>query len=102
MKKFDLSRSTFALWPQTNDHSYEQCIQHDLKFWKGGRLVKDEDDLLQCKKVLIGWSRVIVQAFIHLSGKSVYPGVGWLDISQFCQEAKMIDTVRLPFASVDR
>ena len=39
---------------------------------------------------------------MNISGKSVYPGVGWLDISNFSQESRILDEVKVKMATVDR
>ena len=75
---------------------------HDIKFWKASRLIKDADDLADCYKVVISYAKEIVEVFTNLAGKSAYPGVTGLDISNFCEESKIIDQDRIKIATVDR
>jgi hypothetical protein len=48
---------------------------HDMKFWKASRLIKDADDLADCQKVIVQYAKELVQVFIYLAGKSVFPAI---------------------------
>lgn len=53
-------------------------------------------------KVFLKYAKEVVHVFINLSGKSVYPGVGWLDIGTFSEDSRIIDQVKVKVATVDR
>jgi hypothetical protein len=47
--------------------------------------------LAACHKMMLSYSKELIHVFVNLSGKSSFPAIGWLDISQFTEECKMVD-----------
>ena len=61
---FNRWKSIFAPWPNENDQVYRQCIEHDIKLWKVGRLInKDPEDYAAVCKVLLKYAKMLVHLF---------------------------------------
>jgi hypothetical protein len=70
-----VKKTIFSQWPNFSLSDYEKCMVHDMKFWKASRLIKDADDLADCQKVIVQYAKELVQVFIYLAGKSVFPAI---------------------------
>lgn len=63
-------KTIFGPWPNENDLMFRQCIEHDIKFWKVPRLIKDIDDYEAMTKVLVRHAKTLVHLFLYLASKS--------------------------------
>ena len=70
---------------------FRQCVEHDFKFWKATRLVKDPEDYDELCAVLLKNAKLLVQLFTFLAAKSQYPAIGLIDFGIFCQDCRIID-----------
>ena len=97
---FQRWKTIFAPWPTEGENLYRQCIEHDIKFWKCPRLVKDEEDYKATVTTLMKNAKLLVQLFTYLAAKSQYPAIGLIDFGTFCQESHIVDN-KFPQNQVD-
>ena len=98
---FQRWKTIFAPWPTENEPIFRSCIEHDVKYWKVTRLIKDPDDYAAVIRVLLKHSKLLTHLFLYLASKSQFPAIGLLDFGTFCQDSGIVDAKFLS-STVDR
>lgn len=80
---FDHANSVFREWKPDSAIMLEKCLEHDFKYWKGVRFCKDPDELELVKKVVKQNFVFLKKVFHFLSSKSLFPGLGWQDFTNW-------------------
>jgi len=51
-REFKKETSVFKDWKEDTNLKIKQCKDHDFKFWKTPRFVKDPDELEKCTQLI--------------------------------------------------
>jgi len=49
-RKYDKAQSVFAYWKADDAYTIKKCLDHDYKYWKGLRFIRDKDDYRNTQK----------------------------------------------------
>lgn len=72
---WDLSNSVFKDWRKDNESIYEKCLEHDFKFWKVPKFLKDPDELEEVKKIIKAKLPILKDFYQYLIAISNFPGI---------------------------
>ena len=74
----------------------------DFKYWKvGPKMIKDEDDLLKVKQLIVKHYAALKDVFVSLAARSSWPVISSQEYSSFVQKCKIPDKV-VNGACIDR
>ena len=80
----------------------KKCLDHDYKYWKTLRFIKDRDDYTNVQKVLRKHFFRLKALHLCLCARSTdFPAISAGDFNQFVKKAKFIDKT-LNQATIDR
>ena len=69
--------SLFAKWQEDNDEIVQECINHDLKFCKFAKFIKNKEELNEIMLILKKNFREIKEVFTCIvAGSEYYPRIG--------------------------
>lgn len=88
---WDLSNSVYKDWRKDNEQIYEKCLEHDFKFWKVPKFLKDPDELEEVKKVIQSNFPILKDYYQYLIAVSNFPGIANFDFMQWTTDIKIPD-----------
>ena len=99
---FKKENSVFKEWKEDTQNMVDTMYQDDIKWWKIGRFIKDEDDRLRVEKLIWKNFAKIKKIFTSLISQSSYPNIGQIDFGNFCEVCKIMDGKVVNLSTVDR
>eukprot|EP00347_Sterkiella_histriomuscorum_P014450 403360819 len=98
---FKKDTSVFKDWKEDTASSYLKCGEHDQKFWKIPRFVKDPIEQQLCFDLVQANFKHLKNIFISLACKSSFPNISWIDFTTFCESCKILDK-NVVLSTIDR
>ena len=93
----------FKDWKVDTPIILDKCWEHDSKYWKLTRIIKDPEIQEAVKSVMRRIFPKLKNIFHYLIAKSSFPCIGWLDYSNWATSVKVVDgDPKIPQATVDR
>jgi hypothetical protein len=90
-KEFIREITIFADYRIDDDRVLDQCFQHDRKYWKLDRLLKDSNDIKATEKVIRENFKLLKDCFVSINAVSKYPTITMDDFGKFMQNIKSLD-----------
>ncbi|CDW89852.1 UNKNOWN [Stylonychia lemnae] len=110
---FKKETSVFRDWKEDNDQILARCCDHDYKYWKIPRFVKDPGEVCKsinhliylqqqkCFDYVIQNFTKLKEIFITIASRSSFPNISWIDFTTFCEQCKVLDK-NVVLATIDR
>lgn len=99
---FKKDTSVFRDWKEDTTKSLENMFLDDIRFWKIGRFIKDDNDRERTMQVVGKYFIKIKKVFTSLICQSGFPNITWIDFGSFCERCKIIDGKGVTISTVDR
>lgn len=101
-RHFEKHNSVFKDWIQDTDETTDWIYNHDARYWKVNRFIRDEEDLVKTHLILKQNIPLLSQFFIEIISRSnSYPNLGFLDFSENCQKLGFVDKKKISLAKLD-
>jgi hypothetical protein len=88
---FRKDQSVFAAWKQDDDETIRRCIDHDTKYWKCERFIKELDEYRALLKLVKTNFSLLKDNHLFLCCNSVYPATDRLDFTIFGRKIGLVD-----------
>ena len=88
-RQFNKETSIFKPWKEDTTTILDQAYSEDIKYWKGHRFIKAEDDRLETEAVLKKYYTQLKAVFLHVSASSAWPNISSLDFCDFASKTKI-------------
>jgi hypothetical protein len=88
---FRKDSSVFATWKQDDPFIIGRALEHDVRYWKLGKVVRDKTDLEDLQAYYKKNFHIISGQYTYLSGKGAYPWVNLNDFTTFVRVANFMD-----------
>jgi len=101
VRRFIKETSVFAQWKLDDANTIKKCLEHDFKYWKVSKFLKDKLDynnLAECVKQNFPKLKAI---HLYLCAKSNFPSTTMNDFTTYARKAKLHDK-NLNQSSIDR
>ena len=82
---FKKETSVFKDWKEDTPQLLEKCKEHDKALWKTPRFVKDPAEQERCWEVVSDNFQRLKDLFLTLACRSIYPYIGWIDFTNYCE-----------------
>lgn len=91
-RQFVKSESVFADWREDTPKVVKDCIEHDTKYWKLFKFIKDPVEMAEVVAVVREHLPMLKEIYANLQAEShLYPGVSVATITAFCLDMKLKD-----------
>lgn len=90
VRKFSKESSVFAAWKLDDAHIYGKCIDHDLRYWKTSRFVRDKKDYLLVIKAVKKYFPALKAAHLYMCSRSKFPATYMNDFTSFARKANLV------------
>jgi hypothetical protein len=94
-RKFDKSKSVFALWAEDTPNTPRRVVDHDFNYWKIRErgIVKPREDLENCELVIEENLPVLKHMAIFMQSSSAFPGITQEDFTNWIKDWKVLDYI---------
>jgi len=100
--RYEQAASVFGQWKADTPFTMKKCLDHDYRYWKGLRFIKDKEDYAAVQKVLRKHFFALKALHLCLVSRSGdFPATAAFDFSQFARKARFLDK-NLNQATIDR
>lgn len=99
--EFKKSETVFRTWEDDTDKKIIECMDHDAKYWKVNRLIKDKNEYVAVLTVVQEHYEFLKNTHIEVASTSEFPHIYAADFTVFMQRANLIDRT-FTQADIDR
>tara|TARA_B110000285_G_scaffold223005_1_gene277916 strand:+ start:112 stop:651 length:540 start_codon:yes stop_codon:yes gene_type:complete len=91
VRKFIKETSVFGKWKKDDNLTYKRCFEHDVKYWKMPKVIKDRNERERLYTVIQKRMPQLKAQFIYMASRSLYPAISLNEWSSFVRKANIID-----------
>lgn len=90
-RRFIKENSVFSTWRLDDEFVLKRCLQHDQKYWKVHKVVKDKEDFDNVFAVIEEHYELLKNTHIELSTRSSFPCIMAKPYVDFAKRANFVD-----------
>ena len=100
-RRFRRDTSVFARWKEDEDATVKACLEHDLRYWKVPRFIRDPAELRLLEKCVKKNFLYLKNTHIQCCAGSTFPATSLNDFTTFSRRCCFTDR-NLPQSTIDR
>lgn len=100
-RRFRRDVSVFARWKEDDETTIRACLEHDIRYWKCPRFVKDIAELRKLEKCVRKHFLYLKNTHVYNSAGSTYPACSLNEFTAFSRRCRFMDA-NLPSSTIDR
>lgn len=95
-RRFIKEVSVFAKWKLDDSHTVKKCLEHDFRWWKLSKFIKNKSDkdrheIEQLKNAIRKHFDSLKAIHLQMASKSMFPAVSMADWTTFSKKASLAD-----------